>query len=396
MGVKVTNNAFGELASGITDSATTLTLGTAQGTKFPVLGAGDFFFGTLIDTGNNLEIVKVTARSADTMTIVRGQDGTTARAYSAGDRFELRPTAAMFEAFTQAESIAYDNTTSGLSATTAQAAIDELENEKQVTLVSGTNIKTIGGESILGSGNIDPGSSGECIVTTFTSPGTWTKPATVKRVRVTVISGGGAGGGKPSPNRARAGGGGGGGGGIKDIPAPSIPGPVSVTRGAGGAGGTGTGGAGGTSSFGGFISATGGGGGTPGHPSGAGVGGAGGVVTGADLSLAGSNGGNNGPVSSGGGGAVFAPTTFTITTVPGGSYGSPATIAVPSVIGGISIFNNIGSRGGNGRANSAGAGGNAPTAFRGGGGGGCLGNGPNPAYNGGSGSAGIIVVEEFY
>jgi hypothetical protein len=33
------------------------------------------------------------------MTIVRAQDSTTARAYSTNDRFELRPTAAMFAEF---------------------------------------------------------------------------------------------------------------------------------------------------------------------------------------------------------------------------------------------------------------------------------------------------------
>ena len=96
MGLKVTNNAFGTLNAGITSSATTIVLASGQGARFPSLGAGDYFYATLIDTSNNLEIVKVTARSTDTMTVVRGQDGTTARAYSTNDRFELRPTAALF------------------------------------------------------------------------------------------------------------------------------------------------------------------------------------------------------------------------------------------------------------------------------------------------------------
>jgi hypothetical protein len=96
MGLKVTNNAFGTLNAGITSSATTIVLTAGQGARFPTLSAGDYFYATLIDTSNNLEIVKVTARSTDTMTIVRGQDNTTARAYSTNDRFELRPTAALF------------------------------------------------------------------------------------------------------------------------------------------------------------------------------------------------------------------------------------------------------------------------------------------------------------
>ena len=96
MGLKVTNNAFGTLNAGINSSATTIVLTAGQGARFPSLSAGDYFYATLIDTSNNLEIVKVTARSTDTMTVVRGQDNTTARAYSTNDRFELRPTAALF------------------------------------------------------------------------------------------------------------------------------------------------------------------------------------------------------------------------------------------------------------------------------------------------------------
>ena len=96
MGLKVTNNAFGTLNAGINSSATSIVLTAGQGARFPTLSAGDYFYATLIDTSNNLEIVKVTARSTDTMTIVRAQDNTTARAYSTNDRFELRPTAALF------------------------------------------------------------------------------------------------------------------------------------------------------------------------------------------------------------------------------------------------------------------------------------------------------------
>lgn len=99
MGIKVANNAFGVLNAGITDSDTTIVLKSGEGARFPTLTAGDYFYATLIDTSNNLEIVKVTARSTDTMTVVRAQDSTTARAYSTNDRFELRPTAALFDEF---------------------------------------------------------------------------------------------------------------------------------------------------------------------------------------------------------------------------------------------------------------------------------------------------------
>jgi len=96
MGLKVTNNAFGTLNAGINSSVTTIVLSAGEGARFPTLTASDYFYATLIDTSNNLEIVKVTARSTDTMTVVRAQDNTTARAFSTNDRFELRPTAALF------------------------------------------------------------------------------------------------------------------------------------------------------------------------------------------------------------------------------------------------------------------------------------------------------------
>ena len=93
MGIKFANSAFATLASGINSSATSITLTTGQGARFPSLSAGDYFYATLIDTSNNLEIVKCTARSTDVLTVTRGQESTTARAFSTGDRIELRVTA---------------------------------------------------------------------------------------------------------------------------------------------------------------------------------------------------------------------------------------------------------------------------------------------------------------
>jgi hypothetical protein len=93
MPIKFANNAFGVLASGISNSDTSVTLQTGQGAKFPSLSTGDYFYATLIDAGNNLEIVKCTARSSDVLTIVRAQEATTARSYISGDRIECRLTA---------------------------------------------------------------------------------------------------------------------------------------------------------------------------------------------------------------------------------------------------------------------------------------------------------------
>ncbi|WP_369551981.1 gp53-like domain-containing protein [Salmonella enterica] len=82
------NNAQTVLAAGISSSATSLTVNTGTGALFPSPSSGVSFFKlTLIDaaTGQLTEIVHVTARSGDTMTIDRAQEGTTARAWSAND-----------------------------------------------------------------------------------------------------------------------------------------------------------------------------------------------------------------------------------------------------------------------------------------------------------------------
>jgi hypothetical protein len=96
MGIKLTNNANATLAAGINSSATSITLTSGQGARFPTLAGGDYFYATLVDTSNNLEIVKCTARSTDVLTVVRAQESTTARAYNTGDRIEIRLTAQTF------------------------------------------------------------------------------------------------------------------------------------------------------------------------------------------------------------------------------------------------------------------------------------------------------------
>ena len=89
-----TNNAATTLASSITSSATSLTVQTTTGALFPTLTGDNFFYCTLQNTAGSLyEIVKVTARSSDTFTIVRAQEGTTATAFNTGDYVQLRLTA---------------------------------------------------------------------------------------------------------------------------------------------------------------------------------------------------------------------------------------------------------------------------------------------------------------
>jgi hypothetical protein len=215
-------------------------------------------------------------------------------------------------------------------------------------------------------------------ITLFTSPGTWTKPVTVKTVKVTVLSGGGGGGGQKGGSFG-AGGGGGGGGGVTYILASSIPGPQTVTAGTGGAAGTSPPGAagqgvvagspGGTASFGTFITATGGAGSgitansipAPTYPTYI-VGGAGGAVTPSPTTLVfpGTSGGSGSPATSGAGGTqAWQP------------WGIP-----PPAVGAV---NTPGTSG---------------TGYAQGGSGGW---GSSPAGQpGGNGTAGFVLIEEFY
>lgn len=94
--VRFSNNAVSRIAANITTTATTISLTPGDGAKFPALSSGQYFMGTLVKTDGTREVVKVTARSTDTLTIVRAAEAvggfSVAYAFSAGDRFEHRLT----------------------------------------------------------------------------------------------------------------------------------------------------------------------------------------------------------------------------------------------------------------------------------------------------------------
>ena len=91
--LQVKNRAASSLAADITSTATSLTVQTGDGAKFPQPGNG---FNITIED----EIFKCTARSTDTLTVVRAQEGTTAAAHTAGKAVELRITAGVIESRT--------------------------------------------------------------------------------------------------------------------------------------------------------------------------------------------------------------------------------------------------------------------------------------------------------
>lgn len=87
------NNASTTLSSSVTSGATSISVNSAS--AFPSPTGSQYFYCTLQGiSGTPIEIVKVTAVSGTTFTVVRAQEGTTASAFSAGDKVELRLTAA--------------------------------------------------------------------------------------------------------------------------------------------------------------------------------------------------------------------------------------------------------------------------------------------------------------
>ncbi len=125
MAVLYTNNAVSMLAFAITPGATSLTVTAGQGAKFPTPSGGDFFYATLASSSST-EIVKVTARATDTLTIFRAQEGTTAAAFATGDAVSLFVTAGMLSQLKVDALAAANNPLTGIKTATfnSQTTID--------------------------------------------------------------------------------------------------------------------------------------------------------------------------------------------------------------------------------------------------------------------------------
>ena len=94
MAVQFSNNAATNLSAAISASATSITV--ADASEFPTLSGSDYTYVTLSNLlETTVEVVKVTAISGNTLTVVRGQDNTTAASFASGDKCELRVTAAL-------------------------------------------------------------------------------------------------------------------------------------------------------------------------------------------------------------------------------------------------------------------------------------------------------------
>lgn len=95
------DNASSTLAAGIASTDTTITLSSGTGVKFSAPGASQYALVTLEDVSGNIEVMKVTSRTTDSLVVVRAQEGTTAIAFASGTVVEQRVTSGMLALFLQ-------------------------------------------------------------------------------------------------------------------------------------------------------------------------------------------------------------------------------------------------------------------------------------------------------
>lgn len=124
--IKFTNFARTALAVGVGSGDVTMSVTGGTGALFPALTAGQYFYATLENATLDREIVKVTARAADTFTVARAQDNTTARTWVAGDIVSLRFVAAAISDAVVGTLLAAHNLSDVGSAATARANIGAL------------------------------------------------------------------------------------------------------------------------------------------------------------------------------------------------------------------------------------------------------------------------------
>lgn len=135
--LKISNNAVSRLSANISPADTSISLLPGGGASFPSLATDEWFPATIVKADGSLEIVRVTARATDVLTVVRAQEATAAIAFSAGDRVEHRFTAAAYtEENARVEAIAQD------ALDTVSTAVDDLID----------NLAAPGGAEMIGNG----------------------------------------------------------------------------------------------------------------------------------------------------------------------------------------------------------------------------------------------------
>lgn len=139
--ILLANNASALLAASINTTDTTIQVASGFGANFPSPTGAQYFLLTLEDSSGNIEIVKITGRTGDNLTMDsaadRAQDGTTAQSFTLNTtRCELRITAAVIEEFLQK------------NGGTMTGAIDMNGLGITDAVLSGANTKILAGEIV--------------------------------------------------------------------------------------------------------------------------------------------------------------------------------------------------------------------------------------------------------
>lgn len=208
------NNAQTVLASGINASATALTVATGKATLFPVPVANTSLFKlTLTDaaTESVREIMHVTAVSGDTFTVVRAQEGTSARAWSANDIVANMVTAGTLNFFAQLDSPTFIGDPKAPTPAAGDADTSIATTGFVDTYFAKKDSPTFTGDPKAptpAAGDNDTSIATTAFVTTaiaavnkiliattvYDSSGTWTPNAKTTMFKIREIGGGGAGG----------------------------------------------------------------------------------------------------------------------------------------------------------------------------------------------------------
>lgn len=100
--IQFVNNASSILAASINNLDTVIQVSSGDGALFPSPTPPEYFVATLEDDAGNIEVVQVTGRTGDLLTVVRGFDNSVAQSFAMSTtRVELRLTAAVVEEFIQ-------------------------------------------------------------------------------------------------------------------------------------------------------------------------------------------------------------------------------------------------------------------------------------------------------
>lgn len=140
------NNASSILAGTITSTATSVSLSTGDGAKFPSLSGTQYFIITVQDTSGNQEYMKVTAISGDVLTVVRAQENSTASGFTANlARVELRDTAGTLAALYQKDGDTLTGPLNGGSQTATNLTIGSGCSVQSATEIVATPLRGVTG-----------------------------------------------------------------------------------------------------------------------------------------------------------------------------------------------------------------------------------------------------------